>query len=349
MMRWSVVLVCLVACSDPEAPPDLGLERHGAYPIGTARFISDGRTFQSFYPTATAELVIPFSMLEDEPHQTQYTDLLATAAPNCPTRQIQVAVDAPPLAGAFPLIVVSHCYTCTRLNLATVSARLASHGFVVLSVDHEGSTLWNLLAVNQTGLTAEALDLRVADMQAALAADHPSLASADRARIGSLGHSFGAVTAGKLAATDRRIQATFALAAPIDSPLFPGVGLADIPLGFLVAREDNSISEFGNDFIRDNFADAARAAWKFEVSDAGHWSVSDLVGLVDNFAAGCGAGKRQTDGADFTYLEPEMGRGITAAYVTAFFRATLEDDDGARAYLARAFPDGDTVDVQRHD
>ncbi len=348
-MRRFVVLACLVACSDPETPPDLSVEEHGPYSVGTARFTSEGRTLQSFYPTDTAEAEVAFESLEDEPHRTDYAGLLATADPACPTRRLFAAIDAPPAAGSFPLVVVSHCYTCTRLNLATASARLASHGFVVLSVDHDGATLWNLLATNQTGLTSEALDARISDMQVVLAADHASLASADRTRIGSLGHSFGAVTAGKLAQIDDRIAATFALAAPIDSPLFPGVGLAPIPMAFLVAREDNSISEFGNNFIRDNFDDAAKAAWKLEVADAGHWSVSDLVGLVDNFDAGCGMDTRQTDGEPFTYLGPTTGRAITAAYVTAFFRATLDDDDGARSYLARGFPDDKTVDVSRHD
>lgn len=348
-MRRFVVLACLAACGDPETPPDRSVEERGPYTVGTARFVGDGRTLQSFYPTEVAEAEVAFESLEDEPHRTRYAELLAMADPACPTRRISVAVDAPPAAGAFPLVVVSHCYTCTRLNLATASAQLASHGFVVLSVDHDGATLWNLLAVNQTGLTSEALDARVADMQAALAADHASLASADRTRVGSLGHSFGAVTAGKLAEQDDRIQATFALAAPIDSPLFPGVSLAPIPLAFLVAREDNSISEFGNDFIRDNYEAAPKASWKLEVADAGHWSVSDLVGVVDNFDAGCGLDTRQTDGRPFSYIGPTTGRAITAAYVTAFFRATLDDDAGARAYLARGFPDDETVESMTHN
>ncbi|MFN0245960.1 MAG: alpha/beta hydrolase family protein [Kofleriaceae bacterium] len=348
-MRRFVVLACVAACSDPEAPPDMSVEEHGTYSVGTARFTSDGRTLQVFYPTDVAETDVAIESLEDEPRRTDYASLLAAADPACPTRRLSVAADAAPAAGAFPLVVVSHCYTCTRLNLATVSARLASHGFVVLSVDHDGATLWNLLAMNQTGLSSEALDARISDMQAALAADHASLASVDRTRIGSLGHSFGAVTAGKLAQLDERIGATFALAAPIDSPLFPGVALAPIPMAFFVAREDNSISEFGNNFIRDNFQEAARAAWKLEVTDAGHWTVSDLVGVVDGFAAGCGMDIRQTDDTPFTYLAPATGRAITASYVTAFFRATLDDDAGARGYLARSFPDENTVVIDRHD
>jgi hypothetical protein len=34
-----------------------------------------------------------------------------------------------------------------------------------------------------------------------------------------------------------------------------------------------------------------------------------------------------------SYLPPQEGREIAAAYVTAFFRATLGDDAGAEAYL----------------
>ena len=131
-----------------------------------------------------------------------------------------------------------------------------------------------------------------------------------------------------VAETDPRVGAGFALAAPMQNPLLPGVTITNIakPLGFLVAVEDNSITELGNQLIRNNFDAAVGPAWKIEVADAGHWSVSDLVGLVDGFAPGCGAGTRQTDGQPFTYLDAATGRAITAAYATAFFKAYLVDD-----------------------
>jgi hypothetical protein len=76
--------------------------------------------------------------------------------------------------------------------------------------------------------------------------------------------------------------------------------------------------------------------------------VSDLAGLTEMFAPGCGDGIRQTDDTAFTYLDPELGRDITASYVTAFFKATLEGDDGARAYLNGEFFDG-KVAIDHHD
>jgi predicted dienelactone hydrolase len=164
----------------------------------------------------------------------------------------------------------------------------------------------------------------------------------DPTRVGVVGHSFGAVTAGKVAQDDPRIGAALALAAPMQNPLVPGVTLAELtePLGFLVAVEDNSITEIGNNFMRDNFAMAPGPAWKAEVADAGHWSVSDLAGLTAGFAAGCGAGTRQTDNSAFTYLPTSTGRGLTAAYATAFFQAYLSDDADARGYLDAERPAG---------
>lgn len=87
--------------------------------------------------------------------------------------------------------------------------------------------------------------------------------------------------------------------------------------------------------------------WKLELADAGHWSVSDLAGLVTSFAPGCGDAARQTDGEPLSYLDPEVGREIVASHLTAFFRANLDEDSGSRAYLGREFPDA-IVDVEHH-
>jgi len=50
----------------------------------------------------------------------------------------------------------------------------------------------------------------------------------------------------------------------------------------------------------------------------------------------------------FTYLDPATGRSIAASYATAFFRATLNGDEGATAYLAEGFPD-DVVGAEHHE
>lgn len=68
--------------------------------------------------------------------------------------------------------------------------------------------------------------------------------------MGVFGHSFGGVTAGMVLTEDTRPRAGLALAVPMENPLLPGVVVADlqVPLLFVRAIEDNSITEIGNDF-----------------------------------------------------------------------------------------------------
>lgn len=105
-----------------------------------------------------------------------------------------------------------------------------------------------------------------------------------------------------------------------------------------VAVEDNSITEFGNMAIRQNFSDANSPAWKLEFADTGHFAFSDLAGLSDDFAAGCGEGERQTDGTPFVYADPFEVRRLAAGRITAFFALHLLGDDEALAQLEAEHP-----------
>ncbi len=360
MARVALVsLSIVVACGNAAVQPDRTVEAAGIYSVGTTRFMvndparSRDLVAQAWFPSPIAASDTPVEMLEVEPIAGQYTQLLAAALPGCPSHTLPVALDAAAVAGTFPLVLISHCHACTRLSNATTAIRLASHGFVVVSVEHLGDTLWEDLAGTQADLDAEELEARTADVRAALdqvaAGGTPVSALADLGHVGVLGHSFGAVTAGRVAQLDSRVSAAAALCAPMENPLTPGVMIAtlNVPLMFLVAEQDNSITELGNNLIRTNYAAATVAAYKIEVPDAGHWSVSDLDGLAPTFMPGCGAATRQTDGLPFTYLDPSVGRNIAAAYSVAFFKATLQGDAGAQSYLEAASPTfGVTLDIQ---
>lgn len=351
-----VLLALALAACGSSTPPDLAYEQPGPHAVTTTRFVVDGPralVVQGWLPSTASASDTPITQLEIEPVRTRYDDLLA-AAPACPRRTLPVSIDQP-VTGMFPLVVISHCHACTRLSNATTAIRLASHGFAVVSVEHGGDTLWERLDGIEAPIDSAVLELRTADVRAVLDAiasgATPVSAHADLAHVGVLGHSMGAVTAGRVAELDDRIDAAAALCAPVENPLVAGVTLAaiDVPLLFVVAQEDNSITELGNLIARNNFRDAKAAAYKLELPDAGHWSVSDLAGLVDLFLPGCGVDRRQTDDTEFTYLDPETGRAITAAYATAFFAATLRAEAGARAYLeAPSASFGVALDVQHH-
>ncbi|EYF06847.1 alpha/beta hydrolase family protein [Chondromyces apiculatus] len=355
---------------DPEPAPE---EQHpvasaGPHPVGRTTVTLDdtARTrslrVEIWYPAAesaraaadTGHPLEDFAAPGDE--RTQLADLVAAAPDPGTTRRVHAALDAP-LAegGSFPVVAFSHCYNCTRFSIATVAERLASHGVAVVAPDHAGGTLFDELAGNAAPLGTEFLAVRAADMIFTLdrvldpaATELPDALRGhlDPERVGVFGHSFGGVTTGVVLADDPRPRAGLALAVPMENPLLPGAAMADIhiPVFFLLATEDNSITEIGNDYIRQNFEAASPPAWKAEVKDAGHWSFTDICGLVEGFSAGCTEDVRQTDREPFTYLDIVAARGIAAAYTTAFFLATLTDDASARAYLDAGHP-ADTVDL----
>lgn len=272
------------------------------------------------------------------------------AAPDVCVRK-QTGSDAAPaladIAGPLPTVVFSHCHGCARFSSFSLAERLASHGFLVAAVDHAGSTVFDHGSLPPIDVAT--LDLRADDVARVIdelldpaATNLPAefVGLADAERLGVFGHSFGSVTTAKILQDDPRPIAGVGIAAPFENPLLPGVTMAAIeePVLLIVAVEDNSITEFGNTAIRQNFAAANAPAWKLEFADTGHFAFSDLAGLSEYFAAGCGMGERQTDGTPFEYADPFMVRELTAGRITAFFALHLLEDEDAREQLEAEDP-----------
>jgi dienelactone hydrolase len=223
-----------------------------------------------------------------------------------------------PAGGApFPIVAFSHCYNGTRFSIATIAERLASHGIAVVAPDHRGGALADKLSGADTPLDVAFLGVREGDIAIVLdrvldpaASELPaSLRGAfDPARVGVFGHSYGGVTAGLVLMKDRRPKAGLALAVPMENPLLSGVSMPDIhvPVFLMLATEDNSIGTLGNTILRQNYDTANPPVWKAEVADAGHWSFTDICGIIPDFDAGCTTmDARQTSGEAFTYLDIE--------------------------------------------
>ncbi|EDM79197.1 hypothetical protein PPSIR1_27563 [Plesiocystis pacifica SIR-1] len=296
------------------------------------------------------------SFVPDDPDAATFAGLLAEAPAECVRSQTMSApapasalVDMAELGDSLPTVVFSHCHGCTRFSSFSLAEHLASHGFLVAAVNHTGNTLFEALDETLLPLDASTLDLRADDVRRVIdelldpgAVELPEalVGVADEQRLGVFGHSFGAITTGKVLQDDDRAMAGVAIAAPIENPLLPGVTMAAIaePLAMFVAIEDNSITEFGNQAIRTNFQMANTPAWKLEFVDTGHFAYSDMAGLYEGFAAGCGEGERQTDGTPFTYLDPFVVRDLAAGRIAAFFAMHLLDDADAQAQLEQADP-----------
>lgn len=350
--------------SETGEPDPISYSEPGAFPVGNvAMELADPAgdrdlVVELWYPasgdaTGAGQELLDFA-IEDADAAT--LAVLIDAAPDTCVRKQTGSAAAPQLAditGPLPTVVFSHCHGCARFSSFSLAERLASHGFLVAAVDHAGSTVFDQ-ADGLPPIDVATRDLRRDDVvrvidelldpaAASLPAELVGLADAER--LGVFGHSFGAVTTGAVLQDDPRPKAGVAIAAPVENPVLQGVTVAAIaePLLLIVAVEDNSITEFGNMAIRQNFIDANAPAWKIEFADTGHFAYSDLAGLSDYFAAGCGPGVRQTDGTPFDYADPFVVRELTAGRVTAFFALHLLGDDDALAQLEAADP---LLDIQ---
>ncbi len=347
---WVVVAGITSGCAGRGADkPDSGgpalVDHRAAGPYGV-RYDSvdisvDGRVIpvSVWSPAAEATPDVDIVDVLGDDNTDRWRVLLDAAPADCPSRVHGASTTVAPAAGGpWPVVVSSHCHGCTRASKATIAARLASHGVVVAAPDHVGNTLWDKLDGQTLALDVATLEMRrvdlVATLDAALAGELG--VDVDSDRVGAMGHSFGSVTAGLMTQDDPRVRAVVGLAAPMQNPLLPGVDMASItvPLMLHLAVEDNSISELGNDILRDNAAAAGGSVTFVEVADAGHWSLSDLCGLAEEFMPGCGDDQRQTDPSQaFSYRDAEGTRDLTAGLVTAFFAQELAGDSGAVARL----------------
>lgn len=328
-------------------------EAPGPYGVGlqtSTVTVGDRELHVTFwYPSDDATGTTALADLVPEPQSDTLATLMGEAPAECVRAEADGVLDAPLAEGSFPIVMYSHCQSCLGLSSSFIAERVASHGSVVVGVSHTGGTLFDALDGNPAELGGEFLQVRAADISGVLdsvSADSFISDAIDLQRVGMFGHSFGATTTGLVLQNDDRFATGVAIAAPIENPLLPGVAADQVaePMLYLLMEEDNSISAVGNTLMRNNAMAMPGGSWLVELADAGHWSPSDLCGIVDDFMPCCGDDLRQTDGSPFTYLSAGTGRSISAAYVTAFFAAQLDGDADAEAYLGGAHPE-DIVSV----
>ncbi len=342
----------------PEPRADYGAA--GPHAVGNATVTMTDRTgtrtlpVELWYPadeSARAEMTLGRAIDSFEagtPNETMLGDLVLAAPATCVRRTMHSAAAPAVLPGTdlFPVVVFSHCHSCTRYDMAEAAERLASHGIVVAAPDHVGNTLWDELAGTSASVGNPFLAVRASDVSSVLdrlldptASELPAdlRGRLDPARAGVMGHSFGAATTSLVVQNDDRFIAALAVAAPV-SVLGP-VTVTDIhvPYLFLLMREDNSVGEGGNRLIRSDYGRVGGPAALVELDDAGHWSISDLCGLVAAFDAGCGDGVRGSvpGGVAFTYVDPALAREVAADAAAGFFATHLLEDPGGDTILRR--------------
>lgn len=292
--------------------------------------------------------------------------------PGAPGRQLRGTVWYPDSGGPYPLIVHSHGFTSNHRNIAYLARYLASHGYVVVAVDHP---LTHMFApgdpnardvVNQPGDVSFLIDTLTRAPESVA----PALAGrVDGDRIGVMGISLGGLTATLTGyhpqLSDARVGAVLSIAGPtaffkpeffrLRSPAFLMLaGAADalvpwasnarpvpekVPGGLLLTLAGGSHTGFshGTSLLR----------WMRNTDAVGCWSVQRNLDLEDDtdwssLLGGSDIGVDDSAELDICRAErlPDTmhvlrQQMIAKVAVGAFFDSVLQADPGLRREAGR--------------
>jgi chlorophyllase len=229
-----------------------------------------------------------------------------------------------PTPGPYPLVLIAHGFLISSTEYYGYAQRLASFGFVAVTVDYPVSIIAENDQNNAEDLTA-VIDWAIA--QNAPGAGQLS-GLVDSARIGIMGHSLGGKLAVIAASLDPRIQAVLGLD-PVDAPppfSLGGVTISaiarlplPIPTAFLGETTDGTGGILGQPCapVAENYqafyAQAASPSLCVTVNGADHMMFVDDPANAGLLAVACTPGTAsQTEVVDLAY-----------AYSAAFFARIL--------------------------
>ncbi len=342
----------------PEHAPDPVLP--GPFPVGVitvdlydeAQVNDDGsprwlRT-EIWYPTTDEYADGPFvhyNLIDDAPPELE--ELLAGLAMDpLPT----IAVRDTPVRqsdGPYPLVVFSHGAFGVRFQNAFQTVHLASHGYIVVSPDHQLNTTWDYLlhGYDPVAVAGAALprikdggfliDWMFAENDDSDSMFHEQVATR---RVGVTGHSFGGFLSMVLGGIDERVSAVIPLApAGTVAGIWPGTNLENYRVPCLImGGDDDRTLQFDIDMWQPYERMAERKAF-LRVIRGGHFSFTDMCSVdVATLAEDLGwddARHALSDGCGDENLDPALVRELTNHYGTALFNVFLRRSLGSRTYL----------------
>jgi dienelactone hydrolase len=353
--------------------PELALDpaQRGPYAVGvtTLRLTDPSRVdektkqarsmvIEIWYPAEEAARNMPFDaydFMKDAPPAVQ--DKMKELNIQIPTMTQEAHRDAPLLReeGPYPVILFSHGSGGIRFQSVFQTPHLASHGYVVISADHEGNTLYDLIidpdAQKTGGLVNAAINrpIDVVFMLEEIKKRH--LDPNDRfyqminsQKIGVTGHSFGGLTS-ILVTRDIEGLSVIMPQTPATT-LIRTLGvkeqhLRDIPIMLMASKDDRTLdyekeSKWFYDLIlTEPFFQADR--YLVALERGGHFSYSDICRLdLKKYAKQLGFGNAEkilADGCAEHNTPTTEAHRIINHYATALFNLILRQSTPSLKYL----------------
>ncbi len=249
--------------------------------------------------------------------------------------------------GPFPVILFSHGSNGIRWQSLFYTEHLASHGYIVISTDHEGNTLWDLFRDGWNSLTVGASALpRVQDMTYLLDRafefnQDPEdffYQMMDEELVAATGHSFGGFTSIAAPCNDPRIKVSVPHSPVISMAMLFGCDLDayNVPIMVMGGTKDNTLN------WKDQYCDYRMIQgvpkYLYELENGGHFTFSemcalDLVRMAEDLDFG-DAANALTDGCSETENAPvDDSHNSTNYYATAFLNYHLRGSTASLDYL----------------
>lgn len=248
-----------------------------------------------WYPASPRSGQLPAGF-DDEPLSTDIGWQSSTWMDRSPRFFSYAYAEAPlrSTTGACPVIIYSHGGGSARLDNLALAADLASHGYVVASVDHADAQVVVLSdgsiyrRQNNVVFTPAGLQDRVTDVSSLfnelrrLNEESPNFrGQLDLGHVAAMGWSWGGDTAAEFARVNSRCQAVVNLdQGGVTAATAPGVAVAGVPSPSLTLNASGNASDF-------LFRAAIRDAYWLQISSAIHQDFSAYsVWNNSNFSQG---------------------------------------------------------------
>jgi dienelactone hydrolase len=239
----------------------------------------------------------------------------------------------------FPVIFFSHGLTAIRFQNYTLCEYLASHGFVVVAVDHYANAAFSnipghlifhnpLSIVSSESQRPRDISFLIRSLKQRMETDGDFFNGLiDGENFGITGHSYGGMTS--LNSGDRvgEIDAVAPLNPVILQGLSPNFAK---PILFLVGDNDNLAGDLldSSNRARLNYDPIKTDKSFIYLLNSGHYSATDACGLLPP-----GLISDEKTGCAGQMIDSALANQILSAYEVAFFSAALKGDSRYRQYL----------------